>query len=428
MNKRVVVTGLGVIAPGAAGKDAFIHLLKSGCSGIRFFQDLKELEFGCCIGGRPVTEDHAFFPYIGKLGLEPATAIIHYALLAGLEAWTDAGFKIPEPGSDEVDYDTGIMIGSGTGPADIWAARTIPLTDSKNIKRLRSTIVEHSMLNGASATLCGLLGTGNQCTANASACSTGNEAIIGAFERIRCGKAIRMLAGASEATSPYCWSPFDALRVTTREYNDRPEKGSRPMSAGASGFVPSGGAAVLVLEELESAVKRGATVYAELCGGAVNSGGQRRGGSMTAPSSEGVIRCIKEALCDASVSPADIDYISGHLSSTMADPLEIANWVSALDRGGKNFPQVNSTKSLIGHAVGAAGAVETTAAILQMYHGFLHPSINCEDLHPAIADLIDEHCVVRETISNVDIRCAAKASFGFGDVNSCLILKKYRHG
>lgn len=428
MNKRVVVTGIGVLAAGAAGKDNFAELLKLGRSGIRYFEDLKELDFGCCIGGRPVAEDHTFFPYIEKLGLGPATAIIHYALLAGLEAWADAGLGIPEPDSDEVDYDTGIMIGSGTGPADIWAARTIPFTDSKSIKRLRSTIVEHSMLNGASATLCGLLGTGNQCTANASACSTGNEAIIGAFERISTGKAKRMLAGASEATSPYCWSPFDALRVTTREYNSSPEKGSRPLSASASGFVPSGGAAVLVLEELESAVARGAKVYAEVCGGAVNSGGQRKGGSMTAPSSEGVIRCIHNALRDASVSPAEIDYISGHLSSTMADPLEIANWVAALNRKGKDFPFINSTKSLIGHAVGAAGAVETVAAILQMHLGFLHPSINCEDLHPAVAELISEHCVVRETMNNDSVSCIAKASFGFGDVNSCLILKKYRHG
>ncbi len=341
MNKRVVITGIGVLAPGATGSDEFLHLLKNGMSGISFFQELKDLEFGCCIGGIPKIESSKYFPYIEQMGLGPATSIIHYALIAGLEAWEDAGFKIPEHGNNDVDYDTGIFIGSGTGPADIWAARTIPLTDSKSIKRLRSTIVEHSMLNGASATLCGLLGTGNQCTANASACSTGNEAIISAYERIKYGKAKRMIAGASEAGSPYCWSPFDALRVTTREHNDSPEKGSRPMSASASGFVPSSGAAVLILEELETAIKRNAKVYAEICGGFVNSGGQRNGGSMTAPSSEGIIQCIKGALADGNIKVNEIDYISGHLSSTMADPLEIGNWMKALNRSGKDFPFIN---------------------------------------------------------------------------------------
>ena len=428
MTKRVVITGLGVMAPGASDISAYMHLLKNGISGIRFFADLKELEFGCCIGGRPEPEKSSFYSYIEQSGLTNATSIIHYALLAGLEAWTDAGFSIPDQGKGEVDYETGIIIGSGTGPADIWAARTIPLTDSKSIKRLRSTIVEHSMLNGASATLCGMLGTGNISTANASACSTGNEAIISAYERIKYGKAKRMIAGASEAGSPYCWSPFDALRVTTRDYNDSPEKGSRPMSATASGFVPSCGAAIMILEELESALSRRAKIYAEICGGYINSGGQRNGGSMTAPSSEGVIKCIKGALSDGGTKPEEIDFISGHLSSTMADPLEVANWANALNRSGKDFPYINSTKSLIGHAIGAAGALETVASVIQMHEKFLHPSINCEDLHPEISKLIDEKRIVRSLIKDINVNCVAKASFGFGDVNSCLILKRNSNG
>ena len=200
------------------------------------------------------------------------------------------------------------------------------------------------------------------------------------------------------------------------------------MSAAASGFVPSCGAAIMILEEYDLAISRGAKIYAEIAGGFINSGGQRNGGSMTAPSSEGVIKCIKGALSDGGTKPEEIDFISGHLSSTMADPLEVANWANALNRSGKDFPYINSTKSLIGHAIGAAGALETVASVIQMHEKFLHPSINCEDLHPEISKLIDEKRIVRSLIKDINVNCVAKASFGFGDVNSCLILKRNSNG
>ncbi len=423
--KRVVITGVGVIAPNGSGIKAFNDALISGKSGIKHIEELKELEFGCQIGGIPDTSNNKFNSYLETYGLETASSMIKFAVLAGIEAWADAGLSVPSQ-DDKVDYNTGAVIGSGIGTIDIYGERIFPITNQKSIKKLRSTIVEHSMLSGGSATLSSILGLGNQLTFNSSACSTGTEAIIQAFERIKYGKAERMLAGASEPYSPWHWSPFDSLRVTTRKHNNDPEKGSRAMSETASGFVPAAGAGILLLEELESALKRNAPIYAEIKGGYINSGGQRNGGSMTAPSSEGVIRCIHGALKESEIEANEIDYISGHLSSTMADTLEIKNWSKALNRKGKDFPIINSTKSLIGHTIGAAGAIESIAALLQMKNNYIHPSINCEDLNPNILEIINESCIPQQLIQDISLNCIAKASFGFGDVNTCLILKKYK--
>ncbi len=423
--KRVVVTGIGVVASNGTGKKEFENALVNGISGIKHIAELEELEFGCQIGGIPNILNCEYNKYIELYGLQAASLMIKYAVIAGLEAWLDSGLLIPEYNSKNVDYNTGAIIGSGIGAIDVYGERIIPITNNKTIKKLRSTIVENSMFSGGSAFLSNILALGNQLTSNSSACNTGTEAILMAYERIKNGKATRMLAGSSEAYSAWCWSPFDALHVTTRKYNFEPEKGSRPMSESASGFVPSSGAGIIILEELESALKRNAPIYAEIKGGYINSGGQRNGGSMTAPSTEGVINCIKGALFETKTKPSEINFISGHLSSTMADVLEIDNWSKALELSGNKFPLINSTKSLIGHSLGAAGSIETIAAILQLKNQFIHLSLNCEDLHPTIEKIVNKNCVPQHIIKNFNLNCIAKASFGFGDVNTCLIIKKY---
>jgi len=423
--KRVVVTGIGVVASNGIGKNEFTHSLLNGISGIKHIAELEELEFGCQIGGIPDISKSEYNSYIEQYGMQTASLMIKYAIIAGLEAWADSKLKIPIHNSKEVDFNTGAIIGSGIGAIDVYGERIIPLTNNKNIKKLRSTIVENVLLSGGSASLSKILAIGNQLTFNSSACNTGAEAILMAYERIKYGKATRMLAGSSEAYSVWNWSPFDALHVTTRKHNNEPEKGSRPMSESASGFVPSAGAGIFILEELQSALKRNAPIYAELKGGYINSGGQRNGGSMTAPSTEGVINCIKGALYETNTKPKEINFISGHLSSTMADVLEIQNWSKALELSGNKFPIIISTKSLIGHSLGAAGSIESIAAVLQLYHQFIHPSVNCEDIHPAIEKIVNKNSIPQHTIQNISLNCIAKASFGFGDVNTCLIIKKF---
>src|SRR5262249_44703880 len=156
--------------------------------------------------------------------------------------------------------------------------------------------------------------------------------VVMGLERIRSGQADRMVCGGSEGVSPHIWSGFDAMRVLTRASNEAPERASRPMSASAAGFVPAAGAGVLVLESLESALARGARIRAEVLGGAVNCGGHRGGGSMTAPNPAGVRRCVRAALHDAAVAPVDVDAVNGHLTATVADAAEVQAWALALER------------------------------------------------------------------------------------------------
>ncbi|MGA9112133.1 MAG: beta-ketoacyl-[acyl-carrier-protein] synthase family protein [Smithella sp.] len=423
MKKRVVVTGMGVTAPNAHGLDNYEKALRGGVSGIRFIPQLKELNFGCQIAGVPENFDDIRKSYFDREKLLSINDNIGYASVSAVDAWKDAGFNLNSDDDDTVDWDTGVIAGSGIGGMDTIANAIVPIINEGRVRRLGSRVVEQVMSSGTSARISGLLGAGNKVTSNSSACSTGNEAIIDALWRIKTGLAKRMVAGGSEGATPYIWGGFDAMRVLCRKFNDNPEAGSRPMSATACGFVPGSGGAMLVLEELETALARGARIYAEIIGGYVNCGGQRMGGSMTAPNPEGVKRCICGAVADAGINPAEVDAVNGHLTATYADPIEVRNWAEALERNPENFPYIQSTKSLIGHCLGAAGAIESVAAVLQIYKGFLHPSINCEDVHPDIEKYAQK--IPQKCLEFPELKIIAKAGFGFGDVNSCILFKKW---
>jgi 3-oxoacyl-(acyl-carrier-protein) synthase len=423
--KRVVITGIGVVASNGCGKNEFLHSIKNGISGVKFIPELETLNFGCQIGGIPDISRSEHLPFLERHNLANAGSTVLYACIAGLEAWKDAGFSIPEHDSSEVDPDTGIIIGSGFGSMDIIGNTLVPLVNEGKLRKIRSSVVEQLIFSAPAAILSGLLATGNISTANSSACATGTESILMGFEAIRSGKAKRILAGSTEGYSPYYWAIFDSLRVTAAQYNDKPEKACRPMSESACGLVPAAGAGMLMLEDLSSALERNAPIYAEIGGGFLNSGGQRNGGTMTAPNSHAVINCIVQALKNAEISADEIDCISGHLSSTMADATEIKNWSAALQRDKQNFPYINSLKSMTGHSLGASGAIESVAAVMQIKHQFIHPSINCQDVHPEISEIIDAEKIPHTTINGKNIRTLAKTSFGFGDVNACVILKKY---
>ncbi|MFO7444771.1 MAG: beta-ketoacyl-[acyl-carrier-protein] synthase family protein [Ignavibacteriaceae bacterium] len=423
MNDRVVVTGLGVVAPNGTGIPDFTNAVKAGKSGIKYYQELKDLNFSCCIGGIPEVPEELKQKYFTPLQLKNFNSSgIMYGCIAGIDAWKDAGLDIIE--GDEPDWDSGLIFGTGTSGID-KVREAIYKTDKGEVRRLGSSVLPQTMSSGISAYLGGMLGLGNQVTTNSSACTTGTEAVLMAYERIKSGKAKRMLAGSTNDHGPYIWGGFDAMKVITYKHNESPEKGSRPMSATASGFVPGSGAGALILESLESALERGAEIYAEILGGAVNSGGQRGEGTMTAPNSIAVRRCIKQAIENSGISADDIDVIDGHLTATSKDFLEVKNWAEALQRKGRDFPYINSLKSMTGHCLSAAGAIECTASILELTHGFLYPSINCEDVHPEIARLIDEEKIPQKLLFPEKLNIIAKAGFGFGDVNACIIFKKY---
>ena len=417
---RVVITGLGVVAPNAIGLPAFEIALRNARSGIRQQPQLAELNFGCQVAGWPVVTEAQKAAVFAPLILRHLKSSgIMYGTLAGVEAWQDAGLPLPD-GEAEPDWESGCVFGAGmTGMEAIRDG--VGLVDSGRVKRLGSRMVEQGMASGPSAYLGGHLGLGNQVSSNASACATGTEALLLGAERIRRGQAQRMLVGSCDSAGPHVWGGFDAMRVLTRTHNHAPEAASRPLSASARGFVPGAGAGALLLESLSSAQARGARIYAEVRGGHVNAGGQRQGGSMTAPNPVGVRRCMQGALANAQVAAQDIDLISGHLTATMGDPLEVANWVAVLDRRHADFPYLHSLKALIGHCLSAAGSIELVALALQLQRGFIHASPNCEDLHPEVADLV-EASRIPQTCLAVAPRVAIKASFGFGDVNACAVL------
>ena len=422
MKNRVVITGMGVVAPNGVGIPAFSDAIKKGISGITFHQQLKDMQFSCCIGGIPNVSEELKSKYFTPLQLRNFNSSgILYGCIAGVDAWKDAGFDVSN--KSELDFDSGTVFGTGTSGIEVFREAIYKLDDNK-VKRLGSGVVVQTMASGVSAYLGGMLGLGNQVTTNSSACTTGTEAILLGFERIKAGKAKRMLVGSCSDNGPYIWGGFDALRVMTYKHNENPTEGSKPMSEQASGFVPGSGAGAMVLESLESALERKATIYGEVLGGNVNSGGQRDGGTLTAPNPIAVQRCIKDALKDAHISPNDVDVINGHLTATIKDGLEIENWSKALNRKGSDFPYVHSLKAMIGHCISAAGSIESVAAVLGLHEGFIFPSINCEEVHTEIEELIDTKQIPKKMITK-QVNIVAKASFGFGDVNACVIFKKY---
>ncbi len=422
MQKRVVITGLGVVAPNGVGLDAFANAIKKGLSGIKHDSELERLQFSCQISGKPELSTELIGNYFTELELRNFNASgILYGVIAGLDAWKDAGLAILE--NEEPDWDSGTIFGAGTSGIEKFR-ESIYKIDNLQTRRLGSTVVAQTMISGVSAYLGGKLGLGNQVTTNSSACTTGTESLLMAYERIKLGQAKRILAGSTSDSGPYIWGGFDAMKVCTFKHNDTPESGSRPMSASASGFVPGSGAGAFILEDLETALNRGAQIYAEVVGGNINSGGQRGSGSMTAPNATAVQNCIRNAVKNAGISPSEIDLINGHLTATSKDALEIENWSIALNRKGNNFPYVNALKSTVGHCLSAAGSIELVASVLQLHQGFIFPNVNCEDLNPEITSIIDKSKIPSQLI-NANLNIIAKASFGFGDVNGCVILKKY---
>lgn len=418
--KRVVITGLGVVAANGVGLESFCKAIKAGRSGIRYFPKLKDLGFSCCIGGVPQIDEKKKSEYLSDLQLRNFDSNgILYGCIAGMDAWKDAGLTI----DDSVDFDSGTIFGTGTSSVDKFRESIYKIDDHK-VRRLGSTAVAQTMVSGVSAYLGGILGLGNQVTTNSSACTTGTEAILMGYDRIVAGNAQRMLVGSCSDDGAYLWGGFDAMRVLTYKHNETPTEGSRPMSATASGFVPGGGAGALMLESLDSALQRNATIYAEVLGGHINSGGQRNGGSMTIPNDEAVQKCIRQALEKSKIRAIDIDAINGHLTATKNDHMEIKNWIKSLGVSGTDFPPINSLKSMVGHCLSAAGSIESVACVLQLRDQFIFPNINCDDISTEISTLISEDSIPKKMISQ-EVNIIAKASFGFGDVNGCIIFKKY---
>ncbi|MDX6770908.1 MAG: beta-ketoacyl-[acyl-carrier-protein] synthase family protein [Elusimicrobiota bacterium] len=430
--KRIVVTGVGAVAPNGLGMKDYGAALRAGKSGISFHQELADLKFSSQIGGKPPVGPDEAEALIPAADLAKLNEAMVYATMAAVEAARMSGVAVDLKkgyADSAVDWDTGAVIGCGIGGMDTMFEEQGPVMaeaadqePGMGCRPMGTDIVPKIMGSSVSVAVGKFLGLGGQTTTNSSACNTGTEAIFEAFKHMQLGYAESMYAGGAEGTHYGTWSGFDAMRdVLCSKFNDMPEKGSQPMGAGACGFVPSGGAGVLRLETLEHAQKRGAKILVELVSAYCNSGGQRDGGTMTFPNPDGVRRCIQKVLKDSGVDPKRISLINGHLTSTGADPREVGSWLKALELDPKHFPLIQGTKSMIGHSLGAAGALESAAVVDQMVHGYVHPSINCEQVHPQIpvGDSIPHEMLKKE------LEFVIKASFGFGDVNGCLLFKRW---
>mgnify|MGYP000098725201 CR=1 FL=1 len=422
MKNRVVITGLGVVCSNASNLEEFKSALFQGKSGVRHIQEFQDLGFRCHVGGiaRLPEELPEFF---AEYELGEMSEFIQLACVAGVEAWKNAGLEVPHYETTQVDWDTGVIIGVGTPGVEILGGKIIPLTNEKKVKKIGGLGHLNIMPVAASSWLSSILSTGNISSANSMACATGVNAILQGYQHIASGGAKRMLVGSTEGYSSYSFATLDAMRVTSSKMNDTPEQACRPLSATANGLVPATGAGVLVLESLESALERGASIIAEIIGGNSNSGGQKNGGTSTFPNNHGVVRCLAETLRVSEIAAQEVDLINGHFTATKADPVEFKNWLEVF--GKKDLPMFNATKSLIGHAINAAGAIECVACILQMRDGFVHPAINCEDLHPEIEELLPEGNIAIAAAIEKPINVIMKGSFGFGDVNASIIFKKY---
>ncbi|RRO20130.1 beta-ketoacyl-[acyl-carrier-protein] synthase family protein [Flavobacteriaceae bacterium 14752] len=421
MSKRVVITGLGVVSPNAIGVEDFEIALKNMKSGISFHQELADKKFSCQIAGTPkIKQQHLdqYFTALEQKGLLASGLI--YGGIAGQEAWQNAGLSF----NKKPDFDAGIIYGTGVLGVD-KLREAFHKIDQNQVRRLGSQSVIQTMASGISAFLGQKIGCGNQVTTNSSACATGTEALMMGYERIKTGQAKRMLVGSTSDSGPYIWGGFEALRILPHQYNNKPEEASRPFSEEASGFVPSSGAGALVLEDFESAQARNAPIYAEIIGGHINSGGQRQGGSMTAPNSKAVIKCIETAIISAEITSTEIDTINAHLTATKMDATEIENWTLALDRKADDFPFINSLKGMVGHGLAACGSLELVASVLQISKSFIFGNRNAKPIHSDILNLINKEKIPLETI-DYQPQVLAKASFGFGDVNACVILKKFK--
>lgn len=426
MSTRVVITGLGVVAPNGTGLEEFEQALREGKSGIEFDPILEKMNFQCKVSGKPKYETEQLKEILpAGLLVKLENEAIKYACLAGAEAWKDGGLEFT-PANQNPDWDSGVVFGVGALAMDQFIGEKFKtILEQVAPRKIGSRIVEQTMNSGAVTYLNKIIGFGNLATANSSACATGTEALIMGYNQIKSGKAKKMLCGSTESQGIFIWSGFEALRILNSDTNDEPTKASRPMSKNSYSFVPGTGAGALLLEDLESALSRGARIYGEVVGTSIINGGQRNGGSITASNPYATRRAIKQSLIEADITGEDIDLISGHLTSTMGDVKEIEAWVDSLERKGKDFPLINAPKAMIGHCLGASGSIEMVAAAIQLFKGFVHPNINIDNLHPDIVSLIDPDSILSESIDK-DLHYVIKASLGFGDVNSCIILKKWQ--
>jgi 3-oxoacyl-[acyl-carrier-protein] synthase I len=401
--RRVVVTGMGIVASIGSSTQEVLASLREAKSGISRAEKYAELGFRSQVHGAPSLEADAIVDRRAMRFLGGGAAWNHVAME---QAIRDAGLE-PSEISNEM---TGLIMGSG-GPSTRAIVDAADTARSKSPKRVGPFAVPKAMSSTASATLATWFKIKGVSYSISSACATSNHCIGNATELIQMGKQDVIFAGGCEELDWTLSVLFDAMGAMSSGFNETPEKASRAFDRDRDGFVIAGGAGVLILEELEHAKARGARIYAEVAGYGATSDGF----DMVAPSGEGAVRCMRMALRDVK---APIDYINPHATSTPIGDLKEIEAIREVF--GERCPAIAATKSLTGHSLGAAGAQEAIYCILMMNNGFICESANIETLDPAFDDMP----IVRNRRDDVKLGCVLSNSFGFGGTNACVVLKR----
>ncbi len=402
--RRVVVTGMGIVSSIGNDTQEVTTSLREGRSGIGFAQEYADLNFRCHVHGAP------------KIDVEALVDRRAMRFHGGGTAWNHVAMDqaIAQAGLEEKDISnerTGIIMGSG-GPSTRTIVEAARITQDKGPKRIGPFAVPKAMSSTAAATLATWFKIKGVNYSISSACATSNHCIGNAFETIQAGRQDIIFAGGCEDLDWTLSNLFDAMGAMSSKYNDTPETASRAYDRYRDGFVIAGGAGVLVLEEMEHARARGATIIAEIVGYGATSDGY----DMVAPSGEGAVRCMRQAL---STVKAPIDFVNPHATAT---PVGDAKEIEALREifgSGEKCPPIAATKSLTGHSLGATGVQEAIYSILMMQNEFICANAHITELDPEFSDMP----ISTKRRDNAKIGCFMSNSFGFGGTNATIVMK-----
>lgn len=412
MNKRrVVVTGVGLITPLGTGTEKSWENLLDGRSGIRKITQFDATHFPCRVAGE--VPDFEINQFIEIKEQKKMDRFIHFAFAAAKMAVEDSGLKITKDNADRI----GVLVGSGIGGLSaIEHYHTILL--EKGPKRISPFFIPMLIINLAAGQISIHFGAKGPNSAVATACASGTHSIGDAFKIIKRGEADAMISGGTEAViTPLAVGGFSSMKALSTR-NNEPEKASRPFDRDRDGFVMGEGAGIMVLEDMEHALSRGAKIYAEITGYGMT--GDAYHITSPPPEGEGAARCMRASLKDANIHPEEIEYINAHGTSTKyGDELETQAIKSVFGKHAYKFA-VSSTKSMTGHLLGAAGGVEGVICALSIFNKIIPPTINLENPDPE-CDLD----YVPDKARAMDINMAMSNSFGFGGTNACIIFKRY---
>jgi 3-oxoacyl-[acyl-carrier-protein] synthase-1 len=400
--RRVVVTGIGIVSSIGNNQQEVLQSLRDGKSGISFSQEYCDLGFRSHLHGAPdVDLDEAVDRKLRRFMGDGAA----YNYLAMKEAVADS--SLPEEEISNVK--TGLIMGSG-GASTQNIVLASKILEERGARKVGPFMVPRAMSSTNSATLSTPFKIKGTSYSISSACATSAHCIGNATEMIQWGKQDVMFAGGGEELHSSLSILFDGMGALSSKYNDTPEKASRAFDANRDGFVISGGAGVVVLEELEHALARGAKIYAEVLGYGASSDGY----DMVQPSGEGAVRCMNMAMTDVD---QPIGYINTHGTSTPVGDTKELGVLREVFSERNRIPYFNSTKSLTGHSQGAAGAHEAIYTLLMMQNNFICASANIEELDPEAEDMP----IVRERMDDAQMNCVMSNSFGFGGTNACIV-------